>query len=175
MKVVETLSEAVETFHSPETTLFGVRFIPESVGQEIETGTEVNVSALGMFSLGEGLVSFRARISIKVSVLKELWIDVAVAYIAPDSYMISKDALLEFANKIALPQLHMFAQVLLDPLLIAAGYPPKIIPPPVAYEDPVFQGSKLPDLLDPAVMEQLREDPELSVPEPDLLEEELTD
>lgn len=160
-----TLEDAVDVFVDPELTLFGIRCIPITVGQEVPSGTEVQVDALGMFSLWNGAASLRTRISVDVEMFQEIWIDVAATFSAPERYTIQKDLFLKFANDIALPQLRSYAQALLDPLLIAAGYPARILPPFSGLEQQVFRGDSLPDELGPDVMEKLKEVEELQVPE----------
>lgn len=163
---IESLQEAVEQFICPEMSLFGMRFIVDTVGEELSEETEVSFQSIGMFSMAPGNVVFRTRMTVRASVVKELWIDVAVGYVAPTSYSVTKKVFLDFANQIAMPQLRNYAQALLNPLLVSARYPANILPPTDALDEVVFRGDELPNLLGPADMGSLRGNPSLAVPEP---------
>lgn len=163
--LIRNLGEAADSFTDPVPLLFGVRFITEDVGSPVPEGTEVSISATGMFSLGEGSASFRARFAVEVQFFRELWADVALTFTAPESYSIEKSVFLEFANRIVTPQLRNHVQGLWDPLLVEAGYPTRILPPASSLEGTVFMGEHLPETFGPAEMLALRDDAELALPD----------
>ena len=159
-----SLEDAVAAFSDPELRLYGVRCIAGDALSD-PNGADMAITADGMFALRTGAVSFRARVQVEVEVLRELWIDVIADFSAPEDYSIGKDAFLSFANQVAAPQLRSYAQAILDPLLVAAGFPAGILPPMTVLDVPMFRGEHLPEALGPAIMGELRELLELQVPD----------
>lgn len=162
---INELSEAVRSLVPTDESIFGIRVRPASIRPDDEL-QELTLRAAGMFSLKRGSASFRMQFAVEAAFLEELWADVSVNYAAPDDYRISKTTFLEFANTVAAPRARTYAQTLLNPLLLGAGYPPNVLPPLEVLDELPFRGEHLPEWLGPERMESLKENPRLHVPEP---------
>lgn len=166
MGAVETLQGATEALELTYSQLHGVGMVPVASPAGFEESVEINAEAIGMFGLSDDSVSFRARFAVGADQFRDLWIDVSSTYNVSPGYEFSKEAFLEFANLVALPALWTQAQSLLDPLLVSAGFPPGVLPPPGALGGYVFAGSRLPERIGADSMRGLLADEQLTVPEP---------
>lgn len=158
-----SLGDVAAAFTNPEPRLLGLGFVTGDHEWTTDEPAEVSFEVTGMFSLNEGSAHFRLRIEAKVVVLPVLWIDLAVGYSAPDRYSVTKSAFLEYANRVAASVLRVKAQAILDPLLVAAGLPPHILPASLETDAEPFKGTQLPDILSPEAMTELREKPDLAI------------
>ncbi len=166
MGAIETLQGATEALELTHSQLHGIGVVPAASPAEFGESAEINAEATGMFGLLGDSVSFRARFAVGTDLFRDLWIDVSCTYGVSSGYEFPKEVFLEFANLVALPALWIQAQSLLDPLLVAAGFPPGVLPSPRALGDDVFAGSRLPERIGSDSMEGLLADEQLTIPAP---------
>ena len=163
MTELTSLGDVVCAFTNPEPRLLGLGIVTGDEQWVNDESVEVAFETTGMFSLNAGSAHFRMRISAEVRMLPVLWIDMTVGYSAPDHYSVTKSAFLEYANRVAASVLRVKAQAILDPLLVAAGLPPHILPASLETDAEPFKGTQLPDILGPEAMSELRERPDLAI------------
>ncbi len=162
---IESLTEAVETFRNPELRLLGVGLVAAEPWPDTAESVQINVERTGMFSLDAGSASFRLRLEVSTELFQVLWIDLYARYTAPESYTTARTAFLEYANMVVAPLLRTQAQTWLNQMLVAAGYPANVLPPDLEDGAAAFRGAKLPEVLGPASMADLRKTPDLTVPD----------
>lgn len=162
---IESLAEAVEAFRNPELRLLGVGLVAAEAWPDNTESLQISVEPTGMFSLEPGNASFRLRLEVNLELFQVLWIDLYANYTAPESYSATRAAFLDYANMVAAPLLRSQAQAWLNPILVAAGYPPNVLPVNLEDDIAAFRGSKLPEVLGPASMGDLRQAPELAAPD----------